>query len=360
MTSPTAQFVTSRRLGLYEPIHQISMWADFKGNEFPNASVSMFDEVLTELNNQSEDNSRGTLGLPSKKFDQEAAKPAEKVLRRLAQNREAARKSRLRKKAYVQELETSRAKLIQLQEELERIRQQGLYIGGGLDTSHLGYSAKSGIMAFEMEYEQWLEGQDKQVCDLKTAMNSHLVDMELRILVDDAMQHYFHLFDMKANAAKADVLYIMSGMWKTSAERFFLWIGGFRPSEVLKVLWPQLDQLTEQQKFEIHNLRQSCQQLEDALTHGLDKLQQTVSEAASAGQLGDGGYIPQVMTAVENLEALASFVAQADHLRKETLQQMSRTLDTRQAARGLVALGEYCQRLRALSMLWAARLHEPA
>ncbi|XP_052198016.1 transcription factor TGA1-like isoform X2 [Diospyros lotus] len=308
MTSPTAQFVTSRRLGLYEPIHQISMWADFKGNEFPNASVSMFDEVLTELNNQSEDNSRGTLGLPSKKFDQEAAKPAEKVLRRLAQNREAARKSRLRKKAYVQELETSRAKLIQLQEELERIRQQGLYIGGGLDTSHLGYSAKSGIMAFEMEYEQWLEGQDKQ----------------------------------------------------TSAERFFLWIGGFRPSEVLKVLWPQLDQLTEQQKFEIHNLRQSCQQLEDALTHGLDKLQQTVSEAASAGQLGDGGYIPQVMTAVENLEALASFVAQADHLRKETLQQMSRTLDTRQAARGLVALGEYCQRLRALSMLWAARLHEPA
>ncbi|KAH9295144.1 hypothetical protein KI387_038732, partial [Taxus chinensis] len=52
------------------------------------------------------------------------------VLRRLAQNREAARKSRLRKKAYVQQLETSRVKLNQLEQELERARQQGIYIGG--------------------------------------------------------------------------------------------------------------------------------------------------------------------------------------------------------------------------------------
>ncbi|KAK8289045.1 hypothetical protein V6Z11_D07G162000 [Gossypium hirsutum] len=34
-----------------------------------------------------------------------------KTLRRLAQNREAAKKSRLRKKAYVQQLESSRIKL---------------------------------------------------------------------------------------------------------------------------------------------------------------------------------------------------------------------------------------------------------
>jgi transcription factor TGA len=35
---------------------------------------------------------------PEDDADQEASKPREKVLRRLAQNREAARKSRLRKK----------------------------------------------------------------------------------------------------------------------------------------------------------------------------------------------------------------------------------------------------------------------
>jgi transcription factor TGA len=51
-------------------------------------------------------------------------------LRRLAQNREAARKSRLRKKAYVQQLESSRIKLSQLEQELQRARSQGLFMGG--------------------------------------------------------------------------------------------------------------------------------------------------------------------------------------------------------------------------------------
>ncbi|MEI4878446.1 hypothetical protein, partial [Klebsiella pneumoniae] len=86
--------------------------------------------------------------------DQEASKPADKVLRRLAQNREAARKSRLRKKAYVQQLETSRIKLAQIEQELEKARQQGVYVGGRSGDSSLGLSGavNSGVAAFEMEY----------------------------------------------------------------------------------------------------------------------------------------------------------------------------------------------------------------
>ncbi|KAK1391740.1 hypothetical protein POM88_010796 [Heracleum sosnowskyi] len=54
-----------------------------------------------------------------------------KTLRRLAQNREAARKSRLRKKAYLQQLESGRIRLSQLEQELQRARSQGLFLGGG-------------------------------------------------------------------------------------------------------------------------------------------------------------------------------------------------------------------------------------
>lgn len=93
-----------------------------------------------------------------------------------------------------------------------------------------------GIVAFEMEYGHWVEEQNKQICELRNALNTHITDVELRILVDGGMKHYFDLFQLKAGAAKADVFYLMSGMWKTSAERFFLWIGGFRPSELLKVI----------------------------------------------------------------------------------------------------------------------------
>ncbi|XVF15106.1 hypothetical protein REPUB_Repub09cG0120700 [Reevesia pubescens] len=362
MNSPSTQFVPSRRMGIYEPIHQIGMWGEnFTSNGNPNTSASVIVEVDNKLENMSETASLEMLA-PSNKYEQEATKTIDKIQRRLAQNREAARKSRLRKKAYVQQLENSRLKLIQLEQELERARQQGLYMGGGLEGGHLGFSGavNSGVAAFEMEYEHWMEEQNRQICDLRTALNAHISDIELRILVESGMSHYFELFRMKSTAAKADVFYVMSGLWKTSAERFFSWIGGFRPSELLKVLVSQLDTLTEQQFLEVCNLKQSCQQAEDALSQGMEKLQETVSATVAAGQLGEGSYIPQVATAMEKLEALVTFVNQADHLRQETLQQMSRILTTRQAARGLLALGEYFQRLRALSTLWATRPREPA
>ncbi|RXI09377.1 hypothetical protein DVH24_033994 [Malus domestica] len=396
MNSPSTQFVTSRRMGVYEPIHQISMWDEsFRSSGNFNASASMILDEDIKLHNQSEDTSHGILG-PSSKYDQETTKPTDKVQRRLAQNREAARKSRMRKKAYVQQLETSRLKLVQLEQELDRARQQGVYIGGGLDSNPLGFSgtinsglfvsmlsaisslccviafitcprilkfetpSSAGVTTFEMEYGQWMEEQNRQICELRTALHACISDVELRFLVDSGMNHYFELFSMKSTAAKADVFYVVSGVWETSAERFFSWIGGFRPSEILKVLQPHLDPLTDQQALDVHNLRQSCQQAEDALSQGMDKLQHTLAETLAAGQLGEGSYVPQMANAMERLEALVSFVTQADHIRRETLQQMSRILTTRQAARGLLALGEYFQRLRALSSLWATRPHEPA
>lgn len=73
---------------------------------------------------------------------------------------------------------------------------------------------------------------------------------------------------------------------------------------------PQLDPLTDQQIFDVYNLKQSCQQAEDALSQGMDKLQQTLSEVVAAGQLGEGSYIPQMASAIEKLDALVSFVNQ--------------------------------------------------
>ncbi|XP_030463339.1 transcription factor TGA4-like [Syzygium oleosum] len=362
MNSTSTQFVSSRRMGMYDHIHQMGMWDEnFKPNGNPIAPAGLIVPVHANLDNQSEDTSHGSLDTPGK-YEQETSRPFDKVQRRLAQNREAARKSRLRKKAYVQQLEASRLKLMQLEQEVERARQQGHYVGAGIDAAYPGYgeSLNSGIVAFDMKYRHWIEEQNRQICELRAALNAHRSDVELRILVESGMNHYSELFRMKTAASKADVFYVMSGMWRSSSERFFLWIGGFRPSELLKVLMPQLDPLTEPQLAFVYSLKQACQQAEDALKQGLDKLQHTLSEAVAGGRLGEGNYIPQVATAMEKLEALVSFVNQADHLRQETLQQMSHHLTTRQAARGLLALGEYFQRLRALSTLWTTRPREPA
>ncbi|CAN4114201.1 unnamed protein product [Withania somnifera] len=343
------------------------MWGDFKDSSFPDAFVLEVENCLENempsiekrLDNETEEPSHVTVGT-SHRYEPETSKRIDKVNRRLAQNREAARKSRLRKKAYVQQLENSKLKLLQLEQELERARQQGLYVGGDLDASQMGCSgtANSGITAFEMDYGHWVEEQDRQTDDLRNALNSQIGEIELRILVEGCLNHYFDLFRMKATAANTDVLYLMSGIWKTSAERFFLWIGGFRPSELLKVLTPHVEPLTEQQIQEVCNLTQSCQQAEDALSQGMVKLHQILAEAVAAGTLGDGIILPQMAATIEKLEALVRFVNQADHLRQETLLQMSCILTVLQSAQGFVALGEYFKRLRALSSLWASRSSE--
>lgn len=100
----------------------------------------------------------------------------------------------------------------------------------------IGFGDLVGVAAFEMEYGHWVEEQNRLTCELRTALQAHVSDFELRILVESSMSHYDNLFRMKTIAAKSDVFYLMSGMWKTPAERFFLWIGGFRPSELLKVM----------------------------------------------------------------------------------------------------------------------------
>ncbi|XP_041996952.1 TGACG-sequence-specific DNA-binding protein TGA-2.1-like [Salvia splendens] len=285
------------------------------------------------------------------------------TLRRLAQNREAARKSRLRKKAYVQQLENSRLKLTQLEQELQRARQQGVFISNSGDQSHV--RSANGELAFDAEYARWTEEQNKLINELRTAVNSHASDPELRTLVDNVTAHFNDVFRLKTNASKADVFHILSGMWKTPAERCFMWLGGFRPSELLKLLANQLEPLTEQQLTGIYNLRESSQQAEDALSQGMDALQQSLAETLANGTSGPEGssgnvanYMGQMAMAMGKLGTLDGFLRQADNLREQTLQQMHRVLTTRQSARGLLLIHDYFSRLRALSSLWLARPRE--
>ncbi|KDO44920.1 hypothetical protein CISIN_1g015258mg [Citrus sinensis] len=285
----------------------------------------------------------------------------QKTLRRLAQNREAARKSRLRKKAYVQQLESSRLKLTQLEQELQRARQQGIFISSSGDQSH----SMSGNAAFDVEYSRWLEEHNRHIVELRAAVNSHAGDTELRTIVDNVTSHFDEIFRLKGIASKADVFHILSGMWKTPAERCFMWIGGFRSSELLKLLVNQLEPLTEQQLVGIYNLQQSSQQAEDALSQGMDALQQSLAETLANGSPSPSGtsgnvanYMGQMAMAMGKLGTLEGFLRQADNLRQQTLQQMHRILTTRQSARALLAINDYFSRLRALSSLWLARPRE--
>ncbi|CAL0302476.1 unnamed protein product [Lupinus luteus] len=304
---------------------------------------------------------------PTSSSEHEGPKtPDPKTLRRLAQNREAARKSRLRKKAYVQQLESSRIRLNQLEQELQRARAQGMFIGGGTlmagDQQGLPVSmnsTSSEAAMFDAEYARWQEEHHRLVCELRAAVQEHLPENELRMYVDGCLAHYDQVMNLKSLVAKADVFHLVSGMWKTPAERCFLWIGGFRPSEFIKIILSQIEPLSEQQILGICGLQQSTQEAEDALSQGLDALNQSLSDTITSDSLSSppnmANYMGQMAVAMNKLSTLEGFVRQADNLRHQTIHRLHQILTTRQAARCLLAIAEYVHRLRALSSLWLAR-----
>ncbi|KAK4260869.1 hypothetical protein QN277_003932 [Acacia crassicarpa] len=295
-------------------------------------------------------------------MEQPKANPEDlKTLRRLAQNREAAKKSRLRKKAYVQQLENSRVRLAQLEQELQRARQQGMVVASGHPGDHSHSMVGNGALAFDMDYARWLDEHQQLINELRTAVNSHMGDNELHIIVEGVTAHYDELFRLKCIGAKADVFHILYGPWKTPAERCFSWLGGFRSSELLQLLRNQLEPLAEQQTVGLSNLQRSSSQAEDALSQGMDALHQSLSEILSSASSGSGDvaeYMAQMALAMSKLATLESFVYQAELLRQQTLQQLQKILTTRQIARAYLVINDYISRLRALSSLWLARPRE--
>ncbi|PON81072.1 Basic-leucine zipper transcription factor [Trema orientale] len=303
---------------------------------------------------------------PTSSSEQEGPKtPDPKTLRRLAQNREAARKSRLRKKAYVQQLESSRIKLTQLEQELQRARSQGMFFGGGgLVGGEQGLpiginNISQDAAVFDMEYARWMEEHHRLMCELRAAVQEHLPENELRIFVDNCLAHYDQMISLKGMVAKSDVFHLVSGMWKTPAERCFMWMGGFRPSELIKIILSQIEPLTEQQILGICGLQQSTQEAEEALSQGLEALNQSLSDTITSDSLSCppnmANYMGQMAIAMNKLSTLEGFVRQADNLRHQTFHRLHQILTTRQAARCLLAIAEYFHRLRALSSLWLTR-----
>ncbi|XP_051148551.1 bZIP transcription factor TGA10-like isoform X2 [Andrographis paniculata] len=319
-----------------------------------------------------EGNRRGTSSSTSDHQQQEGPKtPDPKTLRRLAQNREAARKSRLRKKAYVQQLESSRMRLTQLEQEIQRARSQGFYLGGNAagflpgDHHHQGLPAVANINSeaalFDMEYARWLEEHHRVTVELRNAVQDDLPENELRHFVDSCLAHYDQLMCLKNIIAKSDAFHLLSGMWRTPAERCFLWIGGCRPSHLIKVMVREIEEglTTEQEVVGICGLQQTTQEAEEALSQGLEALNHSLSETIISDSLSlppnMTTYMSQMASAINKLSALEAFLTQADNLRQQTLHRVRQILPTRQTARCFLAMAEYFHRLRALSSLWLGR-----
>uniref|UniRef100_A0A0E0LDI8 DOG1 domain-containing protein n=1 Tax=Oryza punctata TaxID=4537 RepID=A0A0E0LDI8_ORYPU len=296
--------------------------------------------------------------------------PDPKTLRRLAQNREAARKSRLRKKVYIQQLETGRIRLAHLEQEIRLTRAQ----------------RHSDAALFNLEYERWQEAHHQVIGRLRATVEEHRPDSELQPHVDEAVSHYGVLMAHKARLVGADPIHLLFGLWKGAVEQCFLWIGDFRPSELIKVVIRHVEPLTEQQLAAVYSAQQAARREEDALDGALHALLRSLSDVvsssdapaaassssqqtppvmyhrhhppaaaaamAAASFMGQYGCHNNLQFAMDKLASFATFLRQADEVRMRTLHALRRMLTVRQAARCFVAVDDYFGRLRALALFW--------
>lgn len=125
--------------------------------------------------------------------------------------------------------------------------------------------------------------------------NSWDVHIDVIIIVDLSLGVFFSLFFLLVH-------YLSSHCAATS-----------------QLLASHLEPLTEQQVMGICNLQQSSQQAEDALSQGMEALQQSLAEtlAGSLGPSGSSGnvanYMGQMAMAMGKLGTLESFLRQVNY-----------------------------------------------
>jgi transcription factor TGA len=93
----------------------------------------------------------------------------------------------------------------------------------------------AGATMFNMEYMHWLEEENRHTADLRAGLDANLSDNNLSSIVDECIAHYDALFDLKGRLAQTDAFHLFTGLWTSPAERCFMWMGGFRPSDLIKV-----------------------------------------------------------------------------------------------------------------------------
>lgn len=91
---------------------------------------------------------------------------------------------------------------------------------------------------FAFCYENWIEGQKSDLADLLCAGTVQgATEMQLRVAIEQCMQHYKNYLEQRKTLVRQDGPAFLCPPWCTSFENSVLWIGGCRPSLMIRLLY---------------------------------------------------------------------------------------------------------------------------
>ncbi|XP_022962178.1 protein DOG1-like 4 [Cucurbita moschata] len=211
----------------------------------------------------------------------------------------------------------------------------------------------SAIENFGNFYEIWLTRQREFLKELLHVLQIEEHEEEKQLgVINQVLAHYQNYHEEISKAAGEDVFRVFSAPWLSSYERTLLWISGFKPSIVFRLVDGAVKDLTAVQVIRVEELKAEVRRKERDLTEALASLQETVAAppivglARRAGRLVDGE-ICEMENAIEELKiGMLGVFDSADLLRGSTMKRVMEILRTDQTVRLLAAATEFQLRIR--------------
>ncbi|XP_071688315.1 TGACG-sequence-specific DNA-binding protein TGA-2.1-like [Rutidosis leptorrhynchoides] len=244
-------------------------------------------------------------------------------------NREAVKRCRSNQQTYMRNLElkvTELNKEIQLKnEQLKEIKCYHMFIAYPIN--------------FNKQFNDWFTEPRQRIMQLRRRLIGEFIEADIFSIVDNTLSHFYTIFNIKKNASKNHVFTIIYGSWMTPAQRCTMWIGGIRPTDMLKLIKNHIELFGT---IEMESLSTNISKQQNELTSKQDFVNKG-DEAAMTN------YLSSMSSLVEKLTIMHDFMSEADVLRHKTLSSIHKILKTRQRVLALFTIHDHIKRLTTLS-----------
>ncbi|XVE55675.1 hypothetical protein DITRI_Ditri03aG0177400 [Diplodiscus trichospermus] len=162
---------------------------------------------------------------------------------------------------------------------------------------------------FEAFFHGWLirlENFLQQLVLALTSKDGHEIEQQGR-LVQEVLSHYQQYLEEKSRVAKQEVFLLYYPPWLTSFEKTLLWVGGFKPFLIFKLLANSVKELTPEQEETIGGVKYETKKEERELTEAMAAIQESLAIppllnlAKRFGRLIDGEAL-ELESAMETLK----------------------------------------------------------
>ncbi|KAI3950732.1 hypothetical protein MKW92_027314 [Papaver armeniacum] len=215
-------------------------------------------------------------------------------------------------------------------------------------------------ITFEQFLDGWLARQQRYLDELMhaNANSKEIPEEELKSLISRVLGHYQQYYEAKSIASRRDVFVLFAPPWFSTYERTFLWIAGFKPGLLLRILNKAVKDLTEDQSSRVRRIDTETKVAERELNQEMASIQERVVSpglvdlARRGGRLIDGETLDRDSEFQSLKEAMEAVVVAADYLRVTVTRKLVEVLNPAQAISFLTAATQLQVRIR----VWGSQM----